>query len=111
MARHDITEILLKVALNTNKKYEPPTELIGVTNTVTCTSKINGQDEIPNADVTDINVKKPESVNQMTDNTMARHDITEILLKVALNTNKQTNQKKKDKQRSTKHYTQKPKIE
>ena len=47
----------------------------------------------------------------MTDNTMARHDITEILLKVALNTNKQTNQMKKDKQRSTKHYTQKPKIE
>ena len=38
-------------------RYEPPTELIGVTNTVTCTFKINGQDEIPNADVTEVNDK------------------------------------------------------
>ena len=48
-------------------RYEPPTELIGVTNTVTCTSKINGQDEIPNADVTDINVKYPDEDERESD--------------------------------------------
>jgi hypothetical protein len=41
-------------------RYEPPTELIGFTNTVTCTSKINGQDERPDADVTDVNDKYPD---------------------------------------------------
>jgi hypothetical protein len=48
-------------------KYEPPTELIGVTNTVTCTSKINGQDEIPDADVTDVNDKYPDEDERESD--------------------------------------------
>ena len=48
-------------------KYEPPTELTGVTNTVTCTSKINGQDEIPDADVTDINDKYPDEDERESD--------------------------------------------
>ena len=48
-------------------KYEPPTELIGLTNTVTCTSKINGQDERPDADVTDVNDKYPDEDERESD--------------------------------------------
>jgi hypothetical protein len=75
---HDITEILLKVALKHQKSINQSS-----TNKTDC------------HDITEIllkvALKHQKSINQSSTNKTDCHDITEILLKVAVNTIKQTN--------------------